>query len=104
MRNSPTPSLRYAILVLLFAGGVGRAAAETAMLPGDPAAGEKLHATYCVRCHNASVYTRKNRRVNSLSGLMAQVRACSRLPKEPLTLEQVDDLIAYLNKTYYRFK
>lgn len=90
------------MLLLFF--GIQRADAGTAVVPGDPVQGAKLHAAYCTECHDTSVYTRKNRRVNTLMGLIAQVRACSRLPKKPLTPAQVDDVIAYLNKMYYRFK
>lgn len=91
-------------LALLLIGGIQSVDAGTAGLPGDATRGAKWHGAYCTECHDTSVYTRKNRRVNSLNGLIAQVRACSRLPKKPLTPAQVDDVIAYLNKTYYRFK
>jgi hypothetical protein len=50
------------------------------------------------------VYQRPNRRVNNLEGLIEQVKTCSRLPKDPLSPAQVNDIIAYLNDTYYHFK
>jgi hypothetical protein len=95
----------HAIVALTLLVGPGALAfADTALPPGDPANGKKLLATYCVECHDSSVYTRRDRRVNSLPQLIGQVEACSRLPKQPLTRAEVNDLIVYLNQAYYRFK
>ena len=65
--------------------------------------GADLHFTNCTGCHDESVYTRENRRVNSLERLRMQVRYC----KDNLELtwfdEDVDDVVAYLNQNYYHF-
>ena len=65
--------------------------------------GEDLHFSNCTGCHDESVYTREDRRVQSLAQLGAQVRFC----KDNLGLtwfdDEVDDVIEYLNQTYYRF-
>jgi hypothetical protein len=65
--------------------------------------GDDLHFTNCTGCHDESVYTRDNRRVSSLPQLGTQVRFC----KDSLGLtwfdDEVDDVIGYLNKTYYQF-
>lgn len=65
--------------------------------------GDELHFSNCTGCHDASVYTRDDRRVRSLAQLGTQVRFC----KETLGLtwfdDEVDDVIGYLNKTYYHF-
>ena len=57
----------------------------------------------CVRCHDSSVYTRENRRVQSLPKLGTQVRFC----KDNLQItwfdDEVDDVVNFLNKTYYHF-
>lgn len=98
-----TPWYIVAVLTLLLGTGA-RTFAETSLPPGDAANGKKLLARYCVECHDSSVYTRKDRRVNSLPRLIGQVQACSRLPKQPLSRAEVDDLIVYLNQAYYRFK
>ena len=37
--------------------------AAVAALPGDPAAGKRLYDASCTSCHDASVFTRANRRV-----------------------------------------
>lgn len=70
----------------------------------DVAGGKTLHADNCTSCHDDGVYTRKDRKVTSLDGLGKQVRRCE------LTLglqwfdDDVDDVVGYLNETYYKFK
>lgn len=65
--------------------------------------GQKLHDSNCMRCHDSAVYTRENRRVQSLPALGKQVRRCE------LTLDlrwfdkDRDDVTHYLNDTYYHF-
>jgi len=65
--------------------------------------GDDLHFANCTGCHDESVYTRDNRRVSSLPQLGTQVRFC----KDSLGLtwfdDEVDDVIGYLNKSYYHF-
>jgi len=79
------------------------AAPATTLLPGDPTAGKKLHAAQCVTCHDSSVYTRANRRVKTVEGLMKQVNGCNTQLKKNLSGGQINDLVNYLNETYYRF-
>ena len=66
--------------------------------------GDKLHQNNCTGCHDSNVYTRSNKRVNSLPRLGTQVRFC----RDNLGLtwfdDQVDDVIHYLNTSYYKFK
>ena len=80
------------------------ALADTALLPGDAERGRTLHAAQCVSCHDDGLYTRKERRVRSLGGLIKQVEICNQQLRKELSHEQVNDLIAYLNETYYRFE
>lgn len=95
---------RIAVFVIAAVCISAGAWAETALLPGDAAKGRTLHDAQCTSCHNASIYTRNDRRVKTLPGLMGQVEACNRNLNKQLSHEQVNDLIAYLNETYYRFK
>ena len=66
--------------------------------------GKSLTDGNCTGCHDDGVYSRKDRRVTSLDGLEKQVRRCE------LTLglqwfdEDVSDVVAYLNQTFYKFK
>jgi len=75
-----------------------------AALPGDSAEGKKLHDANCVSCHNASVYTRRDRQVNSLSALNQQVDGCVHGAHLTLTPDQQQSLVKYLNEQFYKFK
>lgn len=79
-------------------------AAQAATLPGNAAAGKKLHDASCMSCHTDSVYTRNDRHVTSLPALEKQVNACGHMADVTLAKPQVDDLVKYLNQTYYKFK
>lgn len=70
----------------------------------DTGNGQSLKEKNCTGCHEDGVYTRKDRRVSSMAGLEQQVKRCE------LTLglqwfdEDVNDVVAYLNETFYKFK
>ncbi len=98
-------TLKHPIALMAFFVVSGTPAmADTALLPGDVGKGKTLHAANCVACHDAKIYTRKGRRVQTLSGLIGQVEACNTQLKKELSRGQVNDLIAYLNENYYRFE
>jgi hypothetical protein len=74
---------------------------------GSPAAdldnGDDLHFEHCTGCHDSTAYTREERKATSLARLGTQVRFC----KDNLGLawfdDEVDDVIGYLNATYYHY-
>lgn len=78
--------------------------AQAAPLPGDTASGKKLHDANCTSCHNDSVYTRKDHTVKSLQGLTEQIHNCEHMTDVKLEKNQVNDLVKYLNESYYKFK
>jgi len=78
--------------------------AQAAALPGDAAAGKKLHDTACMSCHNDSVYTRKDRRITTLDGLREQMNACGHMSNVTLSKEQATNLVKFLNEQFYHFK
>ena len=78
------------------------------LLTGLPAAqaadakrGEQLVGENCTSCHDDSVYTRKERRVSSLAGLEKQVRRCEQNLGLRWFDEDIQDVVGYLNSTYY---
>ncbi len=77
---------------------------QAATLPGDAANGKKLHDASCTSCHNDSVYKRQDHKVKSLEGLTEQIRNCEHMTDVTLGKTQVNDLVKYLNETYYKFK
>ena len=72
-------------------------------LAADVENGDDLHFEYCTGCHDSTIYSREERKVKSLAQLGTQVRLC----RDNLGLtwfdDEVDDVIEYLNQTYYRF-
>lgn len=65
--------------------------------------GKELHEAKCKACHDASVYTRENRRVKDLAGLNTQVRRCEQALGLTWFDEDVDAVVNYLNVNYYKF-
>ena len=75
-------------------------------------AGKKLVAdSKCEACHagevggdGSGIYTRKDRRVTSLSKLKSQVALCNSELNIGLFPEDEEHIAAYLNATHYKFK
>lgn len=83
-------------------------AANLLLLPAAWAAdienGKALHEANCTKCHDSGVYTRNDRKVDSLSALERQVKRCELSLGLTWFDEQVADVVQYLNATYYNFK
>jgi cytochrome c553 len=77
---------------------------QAATLPGDAANGKKLYDARCTSCHNDSVHTSKDRKIKSLEGLTGQIHNCTHMTDVTLGKAQENDLVKYLNETYYKFK
>lgn len=86
-------------LALLTPAGMTTAA----LLPGDAASGKQLHNGHCLGCHGNRVYTRSDRKVKTVEGLMGQVRMCDQQLKTNLSREQLSHIVKYLNETFYKF-
>lgn len=79
----------------------------TPFAPGQAADvehGKSLHQRSCLTCHDTGVYTRADRRVKSLSALDAQVRQCDANLGTKLSSQDITDIVAYLNQSFYRFE
>ena len=82
-----------------------------ALLLGEAEDRKPLHDNFCSACHvnmfggdGSSIYTRDTRRVQSIEGLMGQVAFCNQQTSAGLNEHEVDDIIAYLNETFYGFE
>lgn len=73
------------------------------MMLGDAKEGKALHDKACVACHDSSAYTRDNRLVKSVGGLVARVNGCNTQLGLGLPKEKIDDVVKYLNDNYYKF-
>jgi cytochrome c2 len=79
---------------------------------GNAQAGKKLFDDYkCNSCHigkmggdGSAIFTRPNRIVNNPSELIDRMHACSGAVGKTLSKQDDQNLGAYLNQTYYKFK
>ncbi len=69
----------------------------------DIARGQSLVQQHCMACHDNGIYTRPNRRVTSLPGLQKQVRRCELSLGLKWFDDDINDVTAYLNDTFYKF-
>ena len=74
------------------------------VLATDINQGKSLTQENCVSCHDDSIYTREERRVNSMDALRAQVQRCEANLNLTWFPEEVDAVIEYLNTSYYNFQ
>ena len=80
------------------------ASVSTLAAAADASHGKALQQENCMSCHGDEVYTRQDRKVTTLAGLDKQVRRCELSLGLQWFDEDVADVVAYLNNTYYKFK
>ncbi len=85
-------------------------ALTTTVMAADTERGKSLHDDNCVECHvsivggdGTGIYTRPDRRIESLPALRSQVQRCKNSMGVSWPEDQIDDVVAYLNKLYYQF-
>ena len=73
--------------------------------------GKELHQKNCIACHTSltggkpdALYTRADRRVNSLDALQKQVQRCELNLGLTWFDEDIDAVASYLNQEFYHFK
>ena len=70
----------------------------------DAVRGKLLHEQSCAKCHDTSVYSRPDKRINSLAALQGQVNRCTRPAGAEWDKQDIADVIEYLNRSFYHFK
>jgi cytochrome c553 len=78
-------------------------AAHAAALPGDSEAGKRLLDANCMKCHGTDIFTRSDRKIQSLDALKEQLVACSHAANKEFSASEMQDLLKYLNDQFYRF-
>lgn len=71
----------------------------------DAARGHQLYDTHCGGCHYERLHDRPRERsiVHSYAELRKQVAIRAALTGRPFTLQDLDDIAAYLNQSHYGF-
>ena len=79
-------------------------------IASDVNRGKSLHDDNCIECHvsiqggdGSGIYTREDRRIDSLPALRSQVNRCKNSMGVSWPEDQIDDVVAYLNSMYYKF-
>jgi len=85
-------------------GAVCLAAALTGAQAADPERGRLLHGTFCQGCHDESVAKRESRVAKSYQELRRQVARWQSNTGLNWQTEDVNDVTAYLNTTFYGFQ
>ncbi|HEY9198294.1 MAG TPA: cytochrome c [Gammaproteobacteria bacterium] len=91
--------IQQTVNILLFTALTAPFAATAA----DLKAGQTLHDAHCLKCHDSGVYTRKDRRITSLDALRKQVARCELSLGLTWFDDQRDNVVQYLNNSYYKF-
>jgi cytochrome c len=75
-------------------------------LAQDAARGRQLYETHCVSCHYERIHNREPSRslVRSLSALRVEVARRAEQVAPRLSIEDLDDIAEYLNRSHYRFE
>ena len=85
------------------------AAVLMAALPAwaqDAQRGRALYETHCLGCHYERIHARDPSRspIRTLAQLRVEVANRAALSGRPFTLEDLDDLAEYLNRSHYRMR
>ena len=77
----------------------------------DATRGQELHDENCISCHAAmygdkgnEIYTRKNRKIETLVGLQKQLQRCKNSLGTNWPEDQINDVQLYLNNNFYHFE
>lgn len=87
---------------LLVAGGAALLLAAPAGAAGDPARGDALHRD-CLGCHGTELYVPPRAKVKTLSALKKEVENWNDRMNPKFTKQEIEDLVAYLNRDFYKF-
>lgn len=76
----------------------------TVIMAADLEEGQSMYEEDCTKCHDSSVFTRENRKVNDMAALKKQVHRCVTSQGYSWFDEDEENVTAYLSKTFYKFK
>ena len=84
---------------------------SSSLVNADMKNGKELHDSNCISCHasmmggdGTGIYTRENKRIESYPALIKQVQRCRDSLGIPWPEDQVNDVVEYLNKSFYKFE
>jgi mono/diheme cytochrome c family protein len=78
------------------------AMAQPASAAGDAERGARLHQD-CLGCHGTELYVAPRAKIKSLAALRREVERWNDRMNPKFTRQEVEDLVAWLNRDFYRF-
>ncbi|MBL4659515.1 MAG: hypothetical protein JKY19_04100 [Alcanivoracaceae bacterium] len=69
----------------------------------DTEEGKDMYEEDCTQCHDSSVFTRKDKKVDTFDALKKQVHRCVTSQGYSWFEEDEENVTAYLNDTFYKF-
>jgi mono/diheme cytochrome c family protein len=84
-------------------GAVLAAGMQVAQAAGDPVRGEQLHQD-CLGCHGTELYVPPKAKVKTLAALKKETERWNDRMNPKFTAQEVEDLVAWLNRDFYKFK
>ena len=72
-----------------------------ALAAGDPVKGAALHQS-CLGCHGTELYVPGRAKAKTLDALRKEVVKWNDRMNPKFTRKEIDDLVAYLNRDFYR--
>lgn len=90
------------LVAALLAAVVELGLASAAAAAGDPVKGAKLHDD-CLGCHGTELYVPPRAKVKTLPALKKETEKWNDRMNPKFTKQEVENLVAYLNRDFYRF-
>jgi mono/diheme cytochrome c family protein len=75
---------------------------ETAAADADVQRGRLLYETHCIACHTTQAHWRDKHIVSSWADLLYQVSRWQKNAGQDWSSEEINDVAAYLNETFYK--
>ena len=69
----------------------------------DSPRGRLLYETHCGTCHYERVHQRTRSDVKDIAGLRDTVARWAAQTKHQFTVEEIEEVVQYLNRSHYRF-
>lgn len=72
----------------------------------DPQRGKELYETHCLSCHYERIHSRDAARslIRTTAALRTEVARWAAQAKRPVSPEDQDDIVEYLNRSHYRLQ
>ena len=83
---------------------IGIMVATSPAVVADAVRGKTLHDEQCMKCHGTEVYTRSDRFIKDRAALAKQVQRCQLSAGAQWFDDDVNDVVDYLNTTFYKFQ